>query len=291
MSAVGGAAAGPDRGGPVKFARQMQDSTTILAYRALKVVNPRINVTVELISSENLRLLDESEMGGGQELGEAPAGGEDQSMSESWLSPSFASGHAFLSNVVDTIFAQSFYNSHLIAIIQELVIGTPDVLTNAWDKVLGTEIGKLNDSHLFLVVVPKQYHGRTYAFTLYSLLSRGVLAMGLRRGLIADKTGKLRAMGVAHGQAQTHSQPYVYTNPTSNTIIRSTDLLYVLCNGSPSELGLMIALFDYSKKRKEAVRCCVCWCRGRGGGGGRFVPFVIFQIFCLTSIRRAGVCF
>jgi hypothetical protein len=129
-----------------KFGNQMRDSSTILAYRALKVVNPRINVTVELISSENLRLLDESENGGGggglhmagkfgqkneqeehsgmfDSLSELFYKTHEQHATESWLSPSFASGHAFLSTVTDTIFAQSYYNGHLIAIIQELVIG------------------------------------------------------------------------------------------------------------------------------------------------------------------------
>ena len=250
--------------GEHKFARQMQDSDTILSYRALKVVNSRINVTVELVSSENLRLLDESEMGSGQLLSNKmanileDASAHEQSLSESWLSPSFASGHAFLSTVVDTIFAQSFYNRHLIAIIQELVIGTPDVLTNAWDKVLGSEIGNLHDSHLYLVMVPKEFHGRTYGYTLYSLLKRGALAMGLRRGIVATDESKIESLGF--DPSKSHTQPYVYTNPTSSTLIRNTDLLYVLCHGAPQDYGLCIALFDYSKKRKETVSSYVNVC-------------------------------
>ena len=241
-----------------KFSRQMRDSHTILAYRALKVVNPRINVTVELISSENLRLLDESEMSSGMKLGgaamrvgagggESPVAGQETPVSESWLSPSFASGHAFLSTVVDTIFAQSYYNRHLIGIIQELVIGTPDVITDAWHKVLGSEVGHVRDSHLHLVVVPAEYHNRTYAYTLYSLMKRGVLAMGLRRGVKGEAFSKVAHMGIG----SSNSQPYVYTNPSNNTLISSTDLLYVLCHGSPHELGLNIALFDYGVKQHE----------------------------------------
>ncbi len=258
--AGGGAAGSADQAESTnKFSRQMRDSRTILAYRALKVVNPRINVTVELISSENLRLLDESEMGSGMNLSGADTGegvggggsqtaGQDMPVSESWLSPSFASGHAFLSTVVDTIFAQSYYNRHLIGIIQELVIGTPDVITDAWHKVLGSEVGHVNNSHLHLVVVPAEYHNRTYAYTLYSLMKRGVLAMGLRRGVKGEAFSKVAHMGVG----SSNSQPYVYTNPSNNTLIHGTDLLYVLCHGSPHELGLNIALFDYGVTQHES---------------------------------------
>ena len=109
--------------------------------------------------------------------------------------------------------------------------------------------------------------------------------MGLRRGLIADETGKLGSMGIAYG-TQTHTQPYVYTNPTSNTIIRKTDLLYVLCNGSPSELGLTIALFDYTKKRRDAVSSVVfvfqvndCSGKVKRGGRGEGKKFLFFPMF------------
>jgi len=254
-----------------KFGRQMRDSSTILAYRALKVVNSRINVTVELISSENLRLLDESEMGtgasmhmqggvlGDDEPEKKPAGffesmaeafgvgGSEMAASESWLSPSFASGHAFLSTVTDTIFAQSFYNRHLIAIIQELVIGTPNILSETWNKVLGSEIGVVDGSHLHLIVTPTSYHNRSYSFVLYSLLQKGVLAMGLRRGVTVADPDQVFQSNVD----ESNSQPYVYTNPSPSTIVRETDLLYVLCNGSPHELGLDIALFDYESKKSK----------------------------------------
>ena len=257
-----------------KFGRQMRDSSTILAYRALKVVNPRINVTVELISSENLRLLDESEMGSGTSMrshgGNALTNdssnedlnhtdsmlgnmaevfginASDNSVTESWLSPSFASGHAFLSTVTDTIFAQSFYNRHLIAIIQELVIGTPDILAETWNKVLGSEIGMMHDSHLYLIVIPKDYHNRSYSFVLYSLLQKGVLAMGLRRG-VTKPDNKTHHMGMG----ESNTQPYVYTNPSPSTIVRHEDLLYVLCHGAPHDLGLDIALFDYEIKQNK----------------------------------------
>ena len=269
--------------GANKFGRQMRDSSTILAYRALKVVNPRINVTVELISAENLRLLDESEMGSGTTMhtkdeSDKPAEPEtlfgslasvlgitsDDTETESWLSPSFASGHAFLSTVTDTIFAQSYYNRHLIAIIQELVIGTPDILAETWNKVIGSEIGKLNDSHLYLVVVPKDCHNRSYSYVLYNLLQKGVLAMGLRRGVtIVDKSNKMFEMA---GLSESNNQPYVYTNPSPSTIVRSTDLLYVLCHGAPHELGLDIALFDYESKKgkKELASSVISKLKGFG---------------------------
>jgi len=255
-----------------KFGDQMRDSSTILAYRALKVVNPRINVTVELISSENLRLLDESENGGATlrqgKLGQSEnkeKNGEDDGMlgslteyfgissavvetTESWLSPSFASGHAFLSTVTDTIFAQSYYNGHLIAIIQELVIGTPDILAQTWNKVLGAEIGHMKDSHMYLIVVPSEYRNRSYSYVLYHLLQRGVLSMGLRRG-VQQMNPKLAGMMPA--DEGSNSQPYVYTNPSPSTIVRQVDLLYVLCHGAPHDLGLDIALFDYQTKKTE----------------------------------------
>jgi hypothetical protein len=279
-----------------KFGRQMRDSSTILAYRALKVVNSRINVTVELISSDNLRLLDESEMGTGtsmhmqggilgdtepegkpvgffESIAEAfGVGGSEIEGAESWLSPSFASGHAFLSTVTDTIFAQSYYNRHLIAIIQELVIGTPSILSETWNKVLGSEIGVVSGSHLHLIVTPTTYHNRSYSFVLYSLLQKGVLAMGLRRGVtMADPNQPFQS-----GVDESNSQPYVYTNPSPSTIVRETDLLYVLCNGNPHELGLDIALFDYeSKKSKKVLAESVVaklktfkFGGGDGGGGG-----------------------
>ena len=58
--------------------------------------------------------------------------------------------------MVDTLICQSFYNRNLISIIQQLVSGSDPLFVEKWSSGMQDEdIGKLTDSHLFLMPMPK----------------------------------------------------------------------------------------------------------------------------------------
>jgi hypothetical protein len=112
--------------------------------------------------------------------------------------PHFASGRVFTAAMLDSLLCQAFLN--------------PPVL--AATKVM---TGATNAPKVFSVALPPQFEGKLVSSLFATLLSRGMLLLGL-----------YRASG--HLQSQ---QPYVFANAPPNATVDVGDRLFVLADALP----------------------------------------------------------
>jgi len=82
---------------------EMQDAQTIFMYKLIKKCNPDIEVVLELIDKNNIKYLNDF-----------------QSINES--EALFASGEVYVSTYLDGLLCQLYYNPHILAIIDKLLI-------------------------------------------------------------------------------------------------------------------------------------------------------------------------
>jgi len=145
------------------------------------------------------------------------------------LWPQYCSGSIFFSNVFDSLIAQAFYNPELIGILSALVgndmpkdgeeepaVVPPEELEE-WFGLQYPHGWDGSESNTFQQIdVPKGHHGKMFK-DCYSdlLIHHQSLAIGMYRGV--------------HHEEGDNALPYVLTNPHQNTVLRSTDKLYVLC--------------------------------------------------------------
>jgi hypothetical protein len=88
------------------------DAKTIFKYNIIKKKNPKVNVVTELINQSNIAfLLDDPLL-----LPFFKYYQYDQT-------PVFASGEVYLSSLMDSLICQAYYNSALINVLKQLLIG------------------------------------------------------------------------------------------------------------------------------------------------------------------------
>ncbi len=83
----------------------------------------------------------------------------------------YAMGETYISSVMDTLVAQAFYNSALISVLDQVIVGN------------STSSSELEDnSNLFPLRVPKTFIGRTFG-ELFNFLceKKAIIALGLYR--------------------------------------------------------------------------------------------------------------
>ena len=131
---------------------------------------------------------------------------------EIFTSPPFAAGHVLLPTVLDTLVCQSFYNPHIVSVLNLLVLGISPG-TAEWEsqkrahpefRSLGVREtppplvfvpsvicvadwpctwvrGWMQHSHLYLMDVPDKYHGAAFKDMFEGLAQDGIIAFALRR--------------------------------------------------------------------------------------------------------------
>jgi hypothetical protein len=120
----------------------------------------------------------------------------------------FASGAVYVDSLQDKLSVQAFYNTNLLRIIRELVIGQ-------------AEDGEYSEyvlpSHLTFTRVPPQFHGKSFIQLFHHLMLKNLaLPIAVYRS-------------APWGEHVSGSQmPYVLTNPTSDLLMNSNDFLYTL---------------------------------------------------------------
>jgi len=86
---------------------------------------------------------------------------------ESRLTPSFAAGQVYLPDCMDSLLCQSYYNTHIIPMVQQMAGGGGN------DTLMGPSI--------FHADIPQVFIGRRYGQLFRELCSRGIICMGLYR--------------------------------------------------------------------------------------------------------------
>lgn len=83
----------------------MLDAMSIFIYKAIKKINPSIQIMVELVYNSNIEFLLPNEGGSEKEF-------------KYDMNPLFAAGEVYISNILDTLTCQTYYNPHILTILQ-----------------------------------------------------------------------------------------------------------------------------------------------------------------------------
>lgn len=179
---------------------EMLDAETIFIYKAIKKINKNIKIITELIVTKNIEfLLNASTL----EKLYFKAG--DNPLYE--FTSVFASGQVYLPSVVDKITCQTFYNPNLLTILNLILSGGNDSKIKAVVKL--EQSLKLDGSNLFLI--PNDAKNESFNDMFNRLVSKyNAIPIALYRQSVGD------------------TAYYIYTNPKKTTLIRDTDLVFVL---------------------------------------------------------------
>ena len=186
-----------------KFHEQNLDDETILIYKLLKKCNKNIQIMTELIYTSNIEyLLDTDNI---QQLSN-----QKGIYSEYEYTRLYASGEIFTPKIIDCLTCQSYYNLHLINIIELLLGGQRN---NNDIKVKRLEqYYDLNNSNLYLIKVQDNHINQVYMDFYYFLLKHNTIALALYR------------------KSETDEFYYVYTNPQKTALLKENDYVFVLSN-------------------------------------------------------------
>lgn len=85
----------------------MIDAEVIFVYKAIRMCNKNVQILTELVSSANLEFLMPTE----------------RKCNDFIKSPLYAAGEVYSSAIIDTLTCQSYYNPHIVTILQQILNG------------------------------------------------------------------------------------------------------------------------------------------------------------------------
>jgi hypothetical protein len=184
---------------------QILDAETIFIYKSLKKCNKNIQIMTELICTSNIEYLLSVE--NIQQLYN-----QKGSYAEYEYTPLYASGEIFTPSIIDCLTCQSYFNPHIVTII-EMLLGGQRFNTESKTKKL-EDFYRLNNSNLYLIKIPDTQINEAFAEFYYFLLRHHSIAIALYRKNAID------------------GFYYVYTNPKKTTLLREHDFVFVLSNNN-----------------------------------------------------------
>lgn len=205
--------------GTSKGLEAMCDAEAIFAYKAMRRMNDKANVVVEIVKQTNIGYLDQVD-----DLEGLMYDDDDYR-----FTPQFASGELFTSSLLDTIVCQAFYNPQIVAVVNKL-ISSRDLkeVTAAVNKVTADihvgpgkkqSLDAVSSSSLYQMPIPKEFHnGGKYGDMFKQMAQKGILALALYRG-VNPQTNRGTKM---------NTLPYVYTNPHESVELFEHDKVFVL---------------------------------------------------------------
>lgn len=124
---------------------EMLDAQSIFIYKAIKGCNPSLQILTELSFFSNIEFLQ-------------PKKDADPDYKFSRL---YAAGEVYISQIIDTLTAQAYYNPHIVTILQQILVGTGE--ENKFDKELHACYGsKLNPGNIWQIPVPEEMVGKNF---------------------------------------------------------------------------------------------------------------------------------
>ena len=124
----------------------------------------------------------------------------------------FVGGELLTSSMLDTLVGQAFYNPKIIRLLNELVSG---IARKAGQQ---SHTSNITSSLLYQIDVPEGLSDRTYGALYSSLARKGIIPLGLYRGVFAH-------LGLG---PKANKSSYVFTNPPPDTEVFTCDKVYVL---------------------------------------------------------------
>nr|CAG8574008.1 8880_t:CDS:10 [Entrophospora candida] len=159
----------------LKDGEKTEDAPAMLVYLNIKAMSNEgdIDVIVEFVHTNNMKFISED------------TSVIDKNM-QAHNSPAFMAGTCFSLSMLDSIICQSFYQPHLVVIINQLLFGAPPLHLPS-----GATCSAPAHSHMFQIPVPARFIGSQYGSLFHFLLGeKKSIPLGLYR------TNKLSAPNV-----------------------------------------------------------------------------------------------
>ncbi len=86
---------------------EMMDAQSIFVYKAIKRINPSLQILTELSFSSNIDFLV----------------AKNADTFDYTFSTLYAAGEVYIASIIDTLTAQAFYNPHIVTILQQILVG------------------------------------------------------------------------------------------------------------------------------------------------------------------------
>jgi len=193
------------------------DSDTIFTYKAVKRMNDSAQCVVEFMKDNNISYLN-------PESGMINSSGDDYKST-----PQFAAGELFASSLLDTVVCQSFYNPHIVNIINRFICAKDSselvVAASQNAKKVGVfklaPIDQIVGSSLYQIDLPAKLANCRYGVLFKKLTEQGVIPLGLYRAVPG-------AAMFLNNPGYLNKFPYVYTNPPQDTEVVLNDRVFVL---------------------------------------------------------------
>ncbi|CAG8668735.1 10618_t:CDS:10 [Dentiscutata erythropus] len=182
-----------------------EDASAMLVFLNIKAMcKENIDVFVEFVHMDNMKFMSED------------ASAIDKSM-QAHHSPAFMAGTCFSLSMLDSIICQSFYQPHIVTIIEQMLFGTPPL-----HLLSGSTCPAPSHSHFYQVPV-QLFVGCQYGELFRSMIDKKVVPLGLYR------TKKVKTVNGNEKELK-----YVYTCPKSNVLLRNDDKVFVLSKRAPT---------------------------------------------------------
>ena len=198
------------------------DAKTIFIYKSIKKLNKSIQIITELLRTNNIEFLlsskhliklykNSNENKEYIQNNKSKINDENEENIKEYLlyelTPVFAAGEVYLPSLIDKITAQIFYNSNILSILNLLLIGEKPPEKHS-DKKLAQMLD-LKGTNLFLI--PCEPRNESFSDMFLRLLNKyNMVSIALYRKNIQENFY------------------YVYTNPRKTTLIRESDMVFVL---------------------------------------------------------------
>lgn len=179
------------------------DNDRIFIYKAIKRCNPNIQIMTELIYESNIEYL----------LPKDDLSHIDPSENEYRTTSVFSSGEVYINSIIDSLTAQAYYNSHIVSIIHQLLIGgNRDWKVGKFSlNQICDEIG-LKSSNVLQISIPNRFINKTFGELYDYFCDNNLVILGLYR----------------LSGARDNNAGYIYTKPNSETKITHRDKVFVL---------------------------------------------------------------
>lgn len=116
-------------------AEEMMDAQPIFVYKAIKSCNPAVQILTELQYEQNIDFL-------------LP---KSQNKLDKVFSTLYAAGEVYLSAIIDTLTAQTFYNPHIVTILQQILVGRVDLAEDKAEERFQTKFKSVQQSNLWQI--------------------------------------------------------------------------------------------------------------------------------------------
>ncbi|RIB30512.1 calcium-activated BK potassium channel alpha subunit-domain-containing protein [Gigaspora rosea] len=182
-----------------------EDASAMLVFLNIKAMcKQNIDVFVEFVHMDNMKFMSED------------ASAIDKSM-QAHHSPAFMAGTCFSLSMLDSIICQSFYQPHIVTIIEQMLFGAPPL-----HLLSGPTCPAPSHSHFYQIPV-KSFIGCQYGELFRSMVQKKVIPLGLYR------TKKVKTVNGNEKELK-----YVYTCPKSKVLLRNDDKVFVLSKKVPT---------------------------------------------------------